>query len=115
MKIKSTTLLFLALAVALMTFACIGSAAATPTGEPAAATDVSHPPTGEPVHLIKLSPQVHVSALQFTFVKSFCVSVRHPGPVPSMNAFGSDSAAWPDTKEMKRAKASRPSDFMRHL
>ena len=49
MKIKSTTLLFLALAVALMTFACIGSAAATPTGEPAAATDVSHPPTGEPV------------------------------------------------------------------
>jgi hypothetical protein len=52
MKTKSSTLLFLAIAMALMTFACIGSGAATPTAEPSNATDVS--PTGEPV-LIKES------------------------------------------------------------
>jgi hypothetical protein len=51
MKTRSSTLLLLASAAALMTFACLGSAAATPTSLPAQATEVSHPPT-EPV-LIK--------------------------------------------------------------
>jgi hypothetical protein len=48
MKTRSNTLLFLAIAIALMTFACIGSAAATPTAEPSTATEVAHP-TAEPV------------------------------------------------------------------
>src|SRR6266498_2567569 len=51
MKNRSTTLFFLAIAAALMTFACLGGAAATPTTVPTEATEVSHPPT-EPV-LIK--------------------------------------------------------------
>ena len=45
MKTRSTTLLFFAIAAALMTFACIGGAAATATSVPAEATEVSHPPT----------------------------------------------------------------------
>ena len=50
MKTKSTHLLFLAIVVALMTFACIGGAAATPTSAPLVATDVPLPTT-EPVLL----------------------------------------------------------------
>src|SRR5215212_5281487 len=45
MKTRSTTLLFFAIAAALMTFACLGGAAATATSVPAEATEVSHPPT----------------------------------------------------------------------
>src|SRR5215510_2791603 len=43
---------------------------------------------GNPVELTKSSFQDHVSGLQLTLVKSFSPSVRHPGAVPSINAFG---------------------------
>lgn len=64
MKIKSTTLLFLALVVALMTFACIGGGAATPTTEPADATEVSRP-TEEPV-LVKDGEVKILSSTSYT-------------------------------------------------
>src|SRR6186997_3068995 len=51
-------------------------------------------PTGLPVHLIRPFSHVHVSGSQFTLVKSSFVRSRQPSPVPSMNAFGSVSAAY---------------------
>lgn len=60
MKTKSTTLLFLAMATALMTFACLGGAASTPTSEPSntnQATEVSRPPT-EPVSVKEEGVQI---------------------------------------------------------
>ncbi|HET9906158.1 MAG TPA: hypothetical protein VFQ23_05945 [Anaerolineales bacterium] len=48
MKTKSVTLL-LGILIALMTFACIGGGAATPTSEPADVADLSYTATSEPV------------------------------------------------------------------
>src|SRR5262245_48319823 len=43
-------------------------------------------PTGRPVQCTSPSFQLHVSALQLTFVKSCSPSALQPGPVPSRNA-----------------------------
>ena len=65
-------------------------------------------PTGSPVHLIRSPSMDQVFEEQLTLVKSLSVSMRQPGPEPSIKALGKGSiSAAPIGKQPPRAKHTR--------